>query len=106
MSARSETRLLGVDPVSGVESYWHWDAASETYTIEDVDPNLDALIDLNKTLYNEELNQRGDMRRIASVPMTVYQDLVKQGITRDPKAFKQWLNDRDNLVFRTQPGRI
>jgi hypothetical protein len=36
----------------------------------------------------------------------VYYDLKRRGIADDPKKFKQWLNDRDNRVFRTRAGTL
>ena len=49
--------------------------------------------------------------RVASIPMTVLDDLNKKGILRgfhviDLKGFRQWLNDPDNRVFRTRPGKV
>ena len=49
--------------------------------------------------------------KIASVPLTVIDELNKQGIMRgfhvlDQARFKAWLNHPDNRAFRTRPGRI
>lgn len=49
--------------------------------------------------------------RVARIPLTVFQDLEKLGITRgfhvlDMKRFKEWLNNPDNQVFRTRVGRV
>lgn len=49
--------------------------------------------------------------RVARIPLTVFQDLDKLGITRgftviDMKRFKEWLNNPDNQVFRTRAGKI
>lgn len=49
--------------------------------------------------------------RVARIPLTVFQDLEKLGITRgfhvlDMKRFKEWLNNPDNQVFRTRSGRV
>ena len=49
--------------------------------------------------------------KIASIPLTVIDQLNKDGIMRgfhilDQKRFKAWLNERDNQAFRTRPGRI
>lgn len=49
--------------------------------------------------------------RVARIPLTVFQDLEKAGITRgfaviDMKRFKEWLNNSDNQVFRTRKGRV
>lgn len=49
--------------------------------------------------------------KVASIPMTVIDDLNKAGIMRgfhvlDQAKFKAWLNNPDNRFFRTRPGRI
>jgi len=47
--------------------------------------------------------------KVASIPLTVIDDLNKKGIMRgfhvlDQKAFTKWLNEPDNRYFRTRPG--
>ena len=73
------------------------------------------LVESNKAEYNsyDTKAKWGDTlnNKVASIPLTVFQDLEKQGITRgftviDMPRFKQWLNDPNNRVFRTRPGRI
>lgn len=73
------------------------------------------IVETNKQQYNsfEKSSRWGDTlnNKVASIPLTVFQDLEKQGITRgftviDMPRFKQWLNDPQNRVFRTRPGRI
>jgi hypothetical protein len=49
---------------------------------------------------------RGEMHKVASIPLHIYMDLKKQGIIDDPTRFKAWLNDRDNQAFRTRMGRV
>ena len=49
--------------------------------------------------------------KVASIPMTVIDDLNAKGIMRgfavlDEKRFKAWLNERDNRVFRTRTGVV
>ena len=49
--------------------------------------------------------------KVASIPLTVIDELNKQGIMRgfhvlDEKRFKSWLNNPDNRFFRTRPGKI
>jgi hypothetical protein len=49
--------------------------------------------------------------KIASVPLTVIDDLNQKGIMRgfhvlDQKKFKEFLNHPDNRVWRTRPGRV
>lgn len=44
---------------------------------------------------------RRDTVHVARIPMNVYRQLQRLGITQDRKAFEAWLNDPDNSVFRT-----
>jgi hypothetical protein len=49
--------------------------------------------------------------KIASIPLTVIDDLNAKGIMRgftvvDQKRMKDWLNSPDNRYFRTRPGRV
>jgi hypothetical protein len=46
------------------------------------------------------------MHKVGSIPMSIYHELQKQGILQDEKRLKKWLNDPDNRVFRTRPGRV
>lgn len=72
------------------------------------------IIEQNKKEYNANNNAwGGDIldNKIASIPMTVIDDLNKKGIMRgfevlDQKLFRKWLNDPDNRFFRTRQGRI
>ena len=72
------------------------------------------IIEQNKREYNANNGAwGGDIldNKIASIPMTVIDDLNKKGIMRgfdvlDQKLFRKWLNDPDNRFFRTRQGRI
>jgi xylose isomerase len=76
--------------------------------------NIDALIDANVKEYNNADSKWSDNaleNRVARVPLAVFDQLQKEGITRgftilDQKRFKAWLNNPDNRVFRTKAGRI
>jgi len=77
--------------------------------------NITGIIEANKAEYaeNSSVTGWGDTlnNRVARIPLTVFADLEKQGITRgftviDMKRFKEWLNNPDNRVFRTRAGRI
>lgn len=81
-------------------------------TIQDVT----GIVESNKTQFNsfdERAKWSDDPfgNKVASVPLTVIDDLNKAGILRgfhvvDQKRFKQWLNERDNQAFRTRPGVV
>lgn len=78
--------------------------------------DISAIIEANKADYNEtDANTKwgeGQLsNRVARIPLAVFQDLEKLGITRgftviDQKRFKEWLNNPDNQVFRTRAGRV
>ena len=75
--------------------------------------NAKPFLEQNKSLYAQvdERARWGEFTRIASIPLTVIQDLNRKGILRgfhivEPKKLKEWLNDSDNRFFRTRPGRI
>ena len=43
--------------------------------------------------------------RVASVPAVIVQQLMREGIWQDEKRRTEWLNGRDQRVFRTDDGR-
>jgi hypothetical protein len=43
--------------------------------------------------------------KVASIPLVIWRQLQKLGITNDEKALNAWLDNRDNRVFRTDDGR-
>lgn len=81
-------------------------------TVQDVS----GIIEANKkefNSYDERAKWSGDLygNKVASIPLTVIDDLNKLGIMRgfhvlDEKRFRAWLNERDNQAFRTRPGVI
>ena len=81
-----------------------------------VETNQDVtdIIEKNKQEYNNSSTKWGEDvfdNKIASIPLTVVDNLNKQGIMRgfhvlDQKKFFAWLNDPDNRFFRTKQGRI
>lgn len=74
------------------------------------------ILEQNKKEYNsfDERARWSDHlfgNKVASIPMTVIDELNKQGIMRgfavlDEKRFRAWLNERDNRVFRTRTGVV
>lgn len=79
-----------------------------SFTIE-TQQDVTDLVAENRELYNETPASApwGDgMERVASIPLNIFFELQRQGITDDPKAFLAWLNHPDNRVFRTRGGRL
>ena len=72
------------------------------------------IVEQNKQEYNATNGRWGDDifdNKIASIPLTVIDDLNKAGIMRgfavlDQKKFRAWLNNPDNRFFRTRQGRV
>jgi hypothetical protein len=72
------------------------------------------IIEQNKKEYNTTNGRWGEDvfdNKIASIPLTVIDDLNKLGIMRgfhvvDQKKFRAWLNNPDNRFFRTRQGRV
>jgi len=63
--------------------------------------------------YDERAKWSDDMfgNKVASIPLTVIDDLNAKGIMRgfavkDQKRMKEWLNSPDNRYFRTRPGQV
>jgi len=78
--------------------------------------DITAILEQNQKEYNsyDERARWSDHlfgNKIASIPMTVIDELNAKGIMRgfavlDEKRFKAWLNERDNRVFRTRTGVV
>jgi hypothetical protein len=72
------------------------------------------IIEQNKKEYNATNGRWGEDvfdNKIASIPLTVIDDLNKLNIMRgfhviDQKKFRAWLNNPDNRFFRTRQGKV
>ena len=72
------------------------------------------LIEQNKKEYNNANSKWSDElfgNKVASIPFTAIDKLNKQGIMKgftvlDQKRFFAWLNNPENLFFRTKPGQL
>lgn len=110
----SDPRLFDHDPLTGVTEYFVFDEDTGGFTIE-TQQDVEPLVEINKALYNDTGDYRrfgGELHRIASLPNVIVMELSKQGILTpagrilDDKRFRRWLNDPDNRLFRTRPGRV
>lgn len=101
-------RLLDFDPLTQISSVYHDENDGLGMGIETVQDVTD-IVEMNKLLFNDvdERARYGEkLNRVASIPLGVYFDLERRGITKDPVAFKKWMDDPDNRAFRTRPGRL
>lgn len=104
-------RLLDYDPLTGMKETLHFNEVDESWCIVQ-STDVQDLLDENKMFANQFRGPgggsfKGDVHRVASIPLQIYQEeIVKKGLHKDQKAFKKWLNDYDNRVFRTRPGTL
>lgn len=99
-------RLLDSDPITQTESIFHWDELAGGWVIENRQ-DVTEIVETSKAIANaDDGNWKGDMHRVASIPLSVYEQLRKDGIADDEKRLKRWLNDPDNRVFRTKLGTV
>lgn len=111
----ADPRLFDRDPLTGIVEYFHYDPDTEGFTIQ-TQQDLEPLIEQNKALWNDtEKHTRyrdGIGARVASFPAVITMQLAQQGILSmggailDEPRYRRWLNDRDNLVFRTRAGTV
>jgi hypothetical protein len=102
-------RVLDYDPATGITQWFHFDEITGDIGLE-TKQDVTAVIEGTKGAFNpvdERAPWKGDVHKVASIPMSIYNELMK--ITnngKDQKAFNKWMNDPDNRVFRTRPGRV
>ena len=101
------TRIIHQNAETGITQFWH-EHENGDVTLQ-TQQDITQIAAANRELYNqvdEKAGWKGDMHRVASIPISVYYDLKAKGIVDDPVAMKRWLNDPENQVFRTRPGRV
>ena len=98
-------RLLDFDPHLGVASYHHFDNETGLTTITS-ESDVSAILDFNKRQNNDANRRFGEFTKVASIDPVTWTRLKKEGIADDSKALKRWLNDPDNMYFRTHPGTL
>jgi hypothetical protein len=116
----SAPRLLDRDPLTRTSRWFWYDEETGDFRIE-TRQDVSELVAANKDEYNAtderaRFNAHGKESpmgaRMASIPLQVWGQLVAQGIVDwnyqilDQKRYKAWLNDSENVHFRTRPGRI
>jgi hypothetical protein len=112
----SMKRMLDYDEDTGVTQWFHFDDTTGDIGLQ-TQQDVTAIVEHNKALFNQvDENARwGDplrpshesWQKAASVPMSIFCELAKvTNNFKDKKAFDKWLNNSDNRVFRTRPGRL
>lgn len=101
------TRLFSQDPITRSKEVFHYDPVEDDFYIENIQDTTPVLEE-NKRQLNAGNGRYGEklIHKVASIPLSVWQDLVRRGIANDEKALRRWLDDRDNSVFKVHPGKL
>ena len=111
MGSDMKKRLLKSDAQAGQELSLNIETDGTTRVVNK--QNFAPLIELNKHMANEwrpgsMTGTQRHMAHVAEIPNVVYNELVRKfgRPAENPKAWKRWLNDSENRVFRTGGGYI
>lgn len=104
---------LSYDPVSKKTKVWHELDRGQEWAVE-TKVDVTALIDSNKAEYamtdeHARWGKPGEVwAKVASIDPTVYFELIRQGIIDrdDDASLLRWIQNRDNLAWRTRPGNL
>lgn len=108
----SNKRLFSRDNVLGITRWFHYNPETDQFAIETVQDDVSPIVEANKASFamTDERARFGEsatgMHLVASIPLAVYEKLVVDGIAKDQKAMKRWLDAPENRVFRTRPGKL
>ena len=105
---QEKPRLFDVDPALMQREIFLYDDAEKEFTIvtqQDVAPVL-AENQAQRNAAPMKFHDKSDLTKVASIPNVVMIELRENGTLVDQKRFKAWLNDPENLVFRTRGGRV
>lgn len=104
----SRERPLPSFTAAGIRNAWH--EMNDGRLVIEKQQDVTGIIEENKGSMNQydERTKWRDTERIASIPLSLWWEMKEKGIdpAKDPAAFDRWLNDPDNRVFRTRPGRV
>lgn len=108
VSGRAWSRILTQDAAQGSTTIAH--ARPNGTMVVQRRQRVDHITDRNKAIY-ASVDARapfssGMGSRVASLPVSVWWDLKERGILDDQKRFRRWMNDSENVHFRTRPGRV
>ena len=101
------SRHFDYDPLTATRRIMHFDPETERGIME-AQQDVTGIVELNKAEFNatDERTRYTDMTRVARIPMGILMELHRKGIAQDQERFAKWLDDPDNKVFRTRPGRM
>lgn len=101
-------RLFDHDPLVGSKEFFHYDESSDQAIIETVADVAPVVEDAEASRQKDPGNWRGDHfgHRVASIPLVIWNELIRQGIASDDKLLLKWINDPAFRKLRTKGGRV
>lgn len=101
------SRLLHVDKETGAFQRFHYDHINDEFFIEQVSDVQSVLDDNDVIRQVQSPGWKGDgMHHVAQIPAVIVAKLMREGIWYDDEALLAWLDDRDNSLFKTKPGKL
>jgi len=91
------TRVLHTDDPTGNDFF----STFTTETVEDCEP----IVESAKVLADNH-KERGDLKHVARVPLTVVEQAMREGWYNDQAKWREWLNNPENRDFRVWKGRV
>lgn len=95
-----------------------WNPATLRSTEVETDPDIAGLVitqtqdtkpiveSAKRIAANFDPTVRRDVVHVARIPLVIWRQLQRLGITNDEKALNNWLNGRDQAVFRTDDRSV
>lgn len=97
-----------MNPFAGTKTLFHTHDDGQ-FSIETV-ADVEATIELNKRRFNDsnrhQIGGEGHGVMVASIPVVLYDQLMREGIAEDNEAMLRWLRDPDNRLFRTHEMKV
>lgn len=102
------------DPVVKKHVIAHEDSSRSGDWVFETKVDVTDIVETNKAQYaqTDERARWGKMgevwAKVASIPEHLYFSALKQGLfdPNDDKSLLSWIQNRDNLAWRTRPGRL
>jgi hypothetical protein len=100
-------RLLDDDPITKTRTWFVPSDDGSAFTIVS-EQNVTLLLEANQAQRNanDKHMRWGEGQLVARIPHVVLDELWRKGILDDEAAFRHWLNDPENRVFRLREGKV
>lgn len=101
-------RLFDEDPLTGIRTTFVMEPGARDYKLvreQWIDGQLQNNLDQRN---HREGNWKGESHHVARIPNIVVEEYKRRGIDliQDKDELQKWVNDPDNRMFRTRPGRV